>query len=64
MSFNLNIVKDEDGKLLVEHNYQDTSLFPDKMVVAGHVEPDGQVVDISVRVTGLYATASRRQYPV
>jgi hypothetical protein len=64
MSFNLNIVKDEEGKLVVEHHYEGTSLFPDKMVVAGHVEPDGQVVDISIRVKGLNAQASRREYPV
>ena len=64
MSFNLNILKDEEGNLSIEHYHSDTSQFPDKMVVAGHVEPDGQVVDISIRVTGLNATASRREYPV
>lgn len=62
MSFNLKVTKDSEGNLQVE-TYNATDQIPDVVVVGGHVE-DGQTVDISVRVTGLSASASKRAYPV
>jgi putative aminopeptidase FrvX len=64
MSFSLNVVKDNEGNLSIEHYHTNTDSFPDKIVIAGHVDEDGKTVDLSARVTGLFASASRREYPV
>jgi hypothetical protein len=64
MSFNLKVVKDENGELVVEHTFADTSHFPDKIAIAGHVGVDGQVVDLSARVENFSVSGSRRQSPV
>lgn len=64
MSFNLKVVKDEAGELVVQHTYTDTSHFPDVISIAGHVDDEGQVVDLSARVENFSVSGSRRPGPV
>jgi len=62
MSFSITMVKNDEGTY--DLNCTSPETLPEKIVVSGHVEADGQVVDLTARVTGLVASSSRRQYPV
>ena len=64
MSYSIRLEKQEDGKYLVlDGNPTTFDHLPQVIVVNGHVEGT-QSVDLSVRVDGLSASASRRDYTV
>jgi hypothetical protein len=62
MSFSITLDKNDDGTYKVTTTSPET--LPAKLRIDGHVESDGQVVDLSVRAANLYASASRRNTPV
>jgi hypothetical protein len=62
VSYSIRFTKQEDGTYEAAHGNPTTfDHLPDVIVVNGHVEGE-QSVDVTVRVDGLSATASRRDY--
>lgn len=57
MSFSMKVIKAEDGTFSVETSHPD--YCPNLISINGHVEGE-QTVDLSARVDGLFASASRR----
>lgn len=64
MSYSIRFEKQEDGTYTTQNGNPSTfDHLPAVIVVNGHVEGE-QSVDLSVRVDGLSASASRRDYKV
>jgi hypothetical protein len=64
MSYSIRFEKQDDGTYVANTgNPTSHDHLPDTIVVLGHVE-NGQSVDLTVRVDGLNASASRREYKV
>lgn len=59
MSFFVTLKKNDDGVLEVT-SVSGGDNVPPQIDVNGHTDDTGQVVDITARVPGLYATSSRR----
>ena len=57
MSFSIKLKKNEQGTYDIVTTSPET--LPEELRVDGHVEGE-QVVDVSVRATGIYASSSRR----
>ena len=64
MSFSIKLLKDENGKYIAACSPEAAEHLPNAIMINGHVESDGQVVDLSVRCDGIVANASRRDYKV
>ena len=58
MSFNIKLEKNDEGTYDIKTGPPEYN--PDVIVISGHVETDGQVVDLTARVDGLVASTSRR----
>ena len=59
MSFNVTLKKNETGSYDIAVSSQ-PEYCPDQIDIMGHVDENGQAVDLQVRVPGLMATGSRR----
>jgi hypothetical protein len=67
VSFQINLKKNEQGTYDVTTTTPDT--LPNEIQITGHVElgaqranEQDQVVDLSVRASGIFASASRREH--